>query len=135
MQTKKNIDIFINIIDNFGDMGFVAEFLHYYQKNFPDSYFFTIYTNNKKNISQFFAINNIRENIRVLELENWKKSAPNAISFFHAPIKKDTYDLALRVDYFCIDDNWLQNNHHHHIHSTTKNPIIELIPSPKNSGS
>ncbi len=34
MQTQKNIDIFVEIIDNFGDMGFVGEFLYYFDKNF-----------------------------------------------------------------------------------------------------
>ncbi len=43
MQTQKNIDIFVEIIDNFGDMGFVGEFLYYFDKNFDKNFSFSIF--------------------------------------------------------------------------------------------
>ena len=34
-HTKKHIDCFVNVIDNFGDMGCILEFCLYYKKNYP----------------------------------------------------------------------------------------------------
>lgn len=133
MQTRKYIDIFVKIIDNFGDMGFVAEFLHFFQKHEKNRYFFTIYTNETAILQYFFEKQNITKNVDIRHVEQWRKTGEMAISFFHFPVKKGIYDRTIRVDYLSMNDIWLKNNGGEHIFSEKNHPIIELIPSPKNA--
>ncbi len=135
MQTQKNIDIFVEIIDNFGDMGFVGEFLYYFDKNFDKNFSFSIYTNQKEILKNFLNLQNIANIPKIHSVEQWQKAGDIAISFFHSPVKKGIYSLTLRVDYLSMNDTWLDNNFGEHIFSQKNFPIIELIPSPKNTGS
>ena len=131
---KKNIDIFLQIIDNLGDMGFVVEFLYFFQKNFPKNYNFTIYTNHPEILKSFFEVNKLQNFVSIYDEKNWRSMAKLAISFFHSPLPYQKYEKIFRVDYISLDDMWLQNNFGEYIFSTPKNKILELIPSPKNEG-
>lgn len=134
MKNKKTpIDCFVNIIDNFGDMGFVAEFCLYYQKSYPD-FFFTIFTNEKEILENFFAKNNF-SNVEICDMKNFRANAENAISFLHSDFPKNIYKKVVRIDYISFDKNWLKQNGAEHIHSTKNHQIIECIPSVFSSGS
>lgn len=132
-HTKKHIDAFVNIVDNFGDIGFAAEFCLHYQENYKD-FFFHIFTNNPEILANFFKKNQI-DNAKIYNIDNFLQKSENAISFLHADFPKKIYKKVFRVDYFSIDDVWLQNNFSEHILSDESHKIIEIIPSPKSSGS
>lgn len=134
-MNQKNIDIFVTIIDNFGDIWFVLETILYFQNKYPNQYFFTIWTNEDLKLQKIFELNNLTDNIKIDNVDNWRKFGEVAISFLHSDFPNGEYGLVLRVDYLSLNDDWLEYNNKFHISSTEKNKIIELIPSPKNSGS
>lgn len=134
-MNQKNIDIFVTIIDNFGDIWFVLETILYFQNKYPNQYFFTIWTNEDLKLQKIFELNNLTDNIKIDNVDNWRKFGEVAISFLHSDFPKGEYGLVLRVDYLSLNDDWLEYNNKFHISSTEKNKIIELIPSPKSSGS
>lgn len=135
MQTqKKTVDLFVDIIDNFGDMGFLMEFLGYFANKFPDSYEFFIVTNAPQKLSDFLARNEISLIYSVVSSSDFHPRSPFAISFFHTNFLKKSYRETLRVDYLSFDDEWLVSHLGEHFDSTPEHRVMEYIVSPKTLG-
>ena len=134
-HTKKHIDCFVNVIDNFGDMGYILEFCLYYKKNYPKNYHFYIFTNDQKSLMQIFALNNCVENVSIYDVKDWRKMSDLAISFLHADFPKKAYKKVFRVDYLSFDESWLAHNGDEHFLSSEDFRIFEMIISPQNRGS
>lgn len=133
MKNQTTIDAFVNIIDNFGDMGFAAEFCLYYQKNYKN-FFFHIFTNECEILENFFKKNNL-DNVKIYDIKNFEKKSEIGISFLHADFPKKMYKNFLRIDYITFDKKWLESNLSEHILSEKNYKITEIIPSPIHSGS
>ena len=48
-----NIDIFVDIVDNYGDMGFACEFIQACRNEFDNEYSYVIWTNNVIKMQEF----------------------------------------------------------------------------------
>lgn len=132
-MNNKKIDIYLNVIDNLWDMGFVAEFLYFFQENFWEKYQFDVHTNDTETLLWFFRLNKLEKYVKIFDINNQKNHSKIAISFFHTKLPYEIYEKTLRIDYLSFDDIWLKNNLGQHIFSSPKNQIIEFIPSPKKS--
>lgn len=133
MKNNTTIDAFVNIIDNFGDMGFAAEFCLYYQKNYKN-FFFHIFTNECEILENFFKKNNL-DNVKIYDIKNFEKKSEIGISFLHADFPKKIYKKIFRIDYLTFDKKWLESNLSEHILSEKNYKITEIIPSPLSGGS
>ncbi len=133
---KISIDILVNIIDNFGDMGFALELLIALEARTKGKYNFRIFTNNTSLLELFFLRNtHLLWNYQILEDTSFLQKNPAEIIFslFHReiPIFDDTKKrLILRFDYLSLDTDWVAMNGAEHIASSETTKIIELIPSP-----
>lgn len=135
MQDKKiHIDAFVSIIDNFGDMGFVLEFVKYFEQKYGEAYSFHIFTNEKIVLQNIFSLNDISQNTEIIDVEDWRKCGDTAIVFLHAEFPREAYRMVFRVDYLSFDSEWLSQNNTEHIASTSAHRIVEYIPSPLPGG-
>lgn len=54
---KKNIDIILSVIDNFGDIGFCTEIIMGLESLDPEKYYFRIWTDSEKKVADFLRYN------------------------------------------------------------------------------
>ncbi len=52
-KTRNIIDIFVHIVDNYGDMGFACEFIQACRNEFDKQYAYVIWTNNVIAMEEF----------------------------------------------------------------------------------
>lgn len=129
------IDIFVTIVDNFGDMWFAYEFIVACQREFGDAFQFVIWTNDVWKVRIFFWQAGILE-ADIVNIEDFWFSRKSAIwiSLLHSSIPDLSLftekALILRIDYLSMDPIWIENNEKEHIISTKNRQVIELIPSP-----
>lgn len=137
-KSKISLDIFVSIIDNYGDMGFVMEFLLYIFRIYFNAFTISIFTNNAQLMQNFLIKNGIKNDVEVVEIDNFSSpqntNSQIAISFLHSDFPKWVYKKLLRIDYLSFDKNWVANHYGEHIFSTKNHKIIELIPSPLDFG-
>ncbi len=136
---KTIIDIFVTIIDNYGDMGFACEFVSALFSEYGDQYECIIWADDVVAMREFVSRSWIGE-VETGDISDFwlmRKSAIG-VSILHAPIPDlDCFALRaliLRVDYLSLDPNWISQNGTEHIISTRDRQIIELIPSPLEGG-
>ncbi len=138
--TMRPIDIFLSVIDNFGDVGFATELLLSFEKWAPWKYHFRLFTDNVETVSRFLENNSeYLPSYEVFSLSDAYTREQSLVIFllFHFPIPKirdDRSHIILRVDYLSFDSFWVKNNGKEHILSTPRIPIIEIIPSFLNTG-
>ncbi|NRH20658.1 elongation factor P maturation arginine rhamnosyltransferase EarP [Candidatus Gracilibacteria bacterium] len=129
------IDIFVDIVDNYGDMGFACECIMAQEHEYPGIFDCVIWTNNTQVMRDFARSFGMRD-IFILDISEFGNSRKSniAISMLHASIPDlDLFSpraLILRIDYISLDPLWIQKNETEHISSTENHQIIELIPSP-----
>lgn len=133
------LDLFVHIVDNYGDMGFACEFILCWQREYGSNYQFYIWTNDLVRMQKFarqFGISDV-EIVDISTFWYLRKSAI-WISLLHSPLPDLVFfeekALILRIDYLSLDPSWIENNEKEHIASTVHRQIIELIPSPRNEG-
>lgn len=132
----KKINIFLNVIDNLGDIGFAAELVRSFQESFPWKYFFCIWTDHKEKVLSFFEKNPELRNSYSIHLirDIAKKKAHISLLLFHYPIPEnypyDKKELFLRIDYLSFDSKWIEYHWTEHLDSREEKRIIEIIPSP-----
>ncbi len=129
------IDFFVNIVDNYGDMGFACEFIQACRYEYGKVYKYIIWTNNTAKMQKFARQAGIFD-IEIVDIVDFWYSRKSAIwiSLLHAPIPdliffEDT-TIILRIDYLSLDPTWTIYNEREYIGSTPYRQIIELIPSP-----
>ena len=134
---KKNIDIILSVIDNFGDIGFCTEILMGLESLSPAKFHYRIWTDQSEKVANFFAYNSssLPEYSLALLSDFWTESLSEfCLVFFHAEIPDEKYftrsSIILRLDYLSLDPEWLQYHESSHILSTPERRIIEIIPSP-----
>jgi hypothetical protein len=129
------IDVFVNIVDNYGDMGFACEFIQACRNEYDEQYRYIIWTNNAIKMQEFARQSNIPD-IEVVDIVDFWYLRKSAIwiSLLHAPIPDLVFfedrAIILRIDYLSLDPTWIIHNEREHIESTSHRQIIELIPSP-----
>lgn len=134
-KTWSIIDIFVYIVDNYGDMWFACEFIQACKNEFINQYSYVIWTDNVIKMQEFARQSGISDISIVDIVEFWylRKSAI-WILLLHAPLPDinlfEKKALILRIDYLSLDPIWIANNEREHILSTSDRQIIELIPSP-----
>jgi hypothetical protein len=140
MEKMRNIiDIFVNIIDNYGDMGFATEFIQACRYEYWDEYQYSIWTNEVEKMIHFVRQTGISD-IEIGEIGDFWYLRKSAIwiSLLHAPIPDlvlfTEKAILLRIDYISLDPTWIWNNEREHISSTSYRRIIELIPSSLGGG-
>jgi hypothetical protein len=141
VNKKKTIDIFLSVIDNYGDIWFAVELLMAFKRWFGDVYEFLIWTDSLKKTEDFFSLNKqYLPKYSVFSMEDFGKMGKSqvALSLFHAPIPEKSYffhkSLFLRIDYLSFDPQWLSFHEREHISSSENQKVIELIPSPLSLG-
>lgn len=66
MQNKKiHIDCFLNIIDNLGDIGFMIEFISFFEKKFGEQYTFRIFCNDNETLEKIIFLNNLEKIVSI----------------------------------------------------------------------
>ncbi len=134
-KTSNIIDIFVNVVDNYGDMGFACEFIQACMNGFPAEFRYIIWTNDVTKMQEFVWKSGISD-IEVVNITDFWYLRKSAIwiSLFHFPIPDlDCFKeraLILRIDYLSLDPLWIENNEREYIWSRPDRQIIELIPSP-----
>lgn len=134
-KQKIIIDIFVDIVDNYGDMGFACESILALENEYHGIFTYVIWANNTQKMTSFVTSFGLW-GILILDIsEFWVTRKSNlAISMLHASIPDlDLFSpraLILRIDYISLDPLWIQKNETEHIASTNDRQIIELIPSP-----
>lgn len=134
-KTPIIIDIFVHVVDNYGDMGFACEFILMCQCELGKGYEYSIWTNDIHKVYAFVRQAGVLGVLigDIVDFWNMRKSAI-WIFLLHSPIPNlDLFEekaLILRIDYLSLDPIWIQNNEKEHILSTPDRQIIELIPSP-----
>lgn len=134
-KTNNIIDIFVDIVDNYGDMGFAIEFIQACRVEYGEQFNYNLWTNNVSKMYEFARLAGIADIDIVDIVDFWylRKSAI-WISLLHAPIPDLNFfaekALILRIDYISLDPTWIENNEWEYIWSTPDRQIIELIPSP-----
>ncbi len=129
------IDIFVTVVDNYGDMGFACEFISALRSEYGEQYECVIWTDDVVAMSGFVSLSGIGE-LDIGDISDFLLMRKSAIgvSILHAPIPDlDIFApcaLILRIDYLSLDPNWISQNGTEHITSTRDRQIIELIPSP-----
>jgi hypothetical protein len=140
-QVKHNypttIDIFLSVIDNFGDIGFAVELIAGIEREYPWLYEFVIWTDSVDMVRGFALQNqDILGKYHVEHIGDFgvMRLSYLALSLFHAPIPDARFfsprSLVLRIDYLSWDPTWVRHNCSEHIDSTWDRQIIEIIPSP-----
>ncbi len=139
MKKAEIIDIFVTVIDNYGDMGFACEFISALYREYGEQYECVIWTDEVLTMSDFVFRSGIGEVAigDISEFSILRKSAIG-ISILHAPIPDMDFfalrALILRIDYLSLDPSWVSQNGTEHITSTRDRQIIELIPSVLEGG-
>ena len=135
MKKAEIIDIFVTVIDNYGDMGFACEFISAIEREYGEQYECVVWTDDAMAMREFVSISGIGE-VAIGDIsEFWliRRSAIG-VSILHAPIPDlDLFApraLILRIDYLSLDPSWVSQNENEHITSTPDRQIVELIPSP-----
>lgn len=130
---KKNIDIILSVIDNYGDMGFALELIY----GLGDAYTYTFWTDNIDAVSTFFDRNkHLLGHFIVRDITEFGRDEKIlfCIALFHISLPSREYfapwALILRVDYLSLDPAWIIYHESEHIDSTPERRIIEIIPSP-----
>ena len=129
------IDIFVDIVDNYGDMGFACESILALETEYPGIFTYVIWTNNAQKMTSFITSFGLWD-ILILDIsEFWIIRKSNlAISMLHTSIPDlelfSPRALVLRIDYISLNPLWIEKNETEHISSTNDRQIIELIPSP-----
>ncbi|MBX9809191.1 hypothetical protein K2X92_02265 [Candidatus Gracilibacteria bacterium] len=136
---KYIIDILVSIVDNYGDMGFACEYIKKMQLAYPTEFQYVVWVD-KIDIFECFVQQSGIDNITVTDTRDFGKLRKSAIcvSMLHSPLPDLKFflekALILRIDYISLDEIWLQKNEQEHILSTQNRQIVELIPSPIQSG-
>ena len=52
-QSPLILDLFVRIVDNYGDMGFACEFISCWQREYGSNYQFCIWTNDIRKMQEF----------------------------------------------------------------------------------
>jgi hypothetical protein len=138
---KKNIDVIVSLIDNFGDVGFCTEVLIGLESLEPEKYHYRIWTDQKEKVDIFLQYN-LSEfpEYSLYSLSDFGLSGRSELCliFFHAEIPGRQYfqngSLILRIDYLSLDPEWTLFHESEHILSTLERKILEIIPSPFPSG-
>ncbi len=130
-----SIDIFVSVVDNFWDIGFLTELLMALTKTKTNEYRFCIFTDDVKKVSDFLWGNQeFLPKYSVCEVSDFSPGRASDIIFllFHFPLPlltKDQKKLILRIDYLSFDPLWVSRNETLHIHSSENHEIIEIIVS------
>ena len=134
---KKNIDILLSVVDNYGDMGFACELLYWLASVYHDIFSYTLWTDDVMQVQHFFEYNDhILPSYCIQPIEQFWEGEWSSFCFslFHGFLPKKEYftlpACILRVDYISLDPIWLQHHESEHIGSTEERRIIEIIPSP-----
>ena len=134
---KKNIDILLSVVDNYGDMGFACELMYGLAWVYPDIFHYTLWTDDIAEVSRFFEKNkHLMPTYQIEPIEQfWSVELSSfCFSLFHGFLpKKERFTIPaciLRIDYISLDLGWLQNHRVEHIDSSSDRQIIEIIPSP-----
>ena len=134
---KKNIDIFLSVVDNYGDMGFLTEILFAFQKREKDAFVFSIWTDAADAISSFLQKNtHILPEYHIFPFDTFEKSShPRfVLSLFHCTLisfdKISLHSIVLRIDYISFDRSWCHFHETEHIESHPLRKVIEIIPAP-----
>ena len=134
-RASNTIDIFVSIVDNYGDMGFARELIEAMQYEFGEAYEYIIWTDRVDVMRQFLNQSGSTDMnvVDIIDFGVWRASTI-AISILHADIPDlDLFAntaLILRIDYLSLDPLWISHNDTLHIQSTENRQIVELIPSP-----
>ena len=119
-RTRNIIDIFVTIVDNYGDMGFAYELIEAMQYEFGDAYEYIIWTD-RVDAMRKFVLQSRLSDIAIADIVDfgvWRASTL-AISVLHANIPPlhlfAKQALILRIDYLSLDPLWLQYNEMFHI--------------------
>ena len=138
---KKNIDILLSVIDNYGDMGFACELLIWLERVYPWVFVYDIWTDDVWAVTSFFERNRgSLSEYRVNMMEKFCEEIQSSfcISLFHGFIPDIRFfqnpSMILRVDYLSLDPLWVGHHEKEHIGSTEGRKIIEIIPSPLPEG-
>ena len=139
MKKAEIIDIFVTVIDNYGDMGFACEFISAIEREYGEQYECVVWTDDVMAMREFVSRSGIGE-VAIGDIsEFWivRKSALG-VSILHTPLPDtDCFApraLILRIDYLSLDPAWVSKNGTEHITSTRDRQIIELIPSVLEGG-
>ncbi len=126
------IDIFVDIIDNYGDIGWVEELMRASYTKIR----YRIVTSTPELVSAFLLRNTVDEKLyRICPQKEYIPlgASPVVILSFHKKINPrlfPSHTLFLRVNYLSFQ-SFAQDIHlRHHIDSTSTRPIIELSYSP-----
>ncbi len=129
------IDVFISIVDNYGDMGFACELVSALRSEYREQYQYVIWTDNTQKMSQF-AKKSLIGKAKIADIADFwiLRKSLLGILLLHTTIPDlDLFEsraLILRIDYVSLDPMWIIHNEIQHIASTRDRRIIELIPSP-----
>ncbi len=131
------IDIFLHVIDNYGDIGFCLELIMAWRRTWDDATEFVIWTDSVEHVAKMVGMNTaVLGRVSVEGIEDFwhDRQSGLAWSLFHAPIPENRYfrekSLVLRIDYLSFDMSWTMHHGSEHISSTDEHRIIEIIPSP-----
>ncbi len=134
---KKNIDILLSVVDNYGDMGFACELILGLERAYPWIFHYTLWTDERVQTSIFFEKNShVLPLYRIEPIEQFGMNQLSSfcLSLFHGFLPKKKFfalhSYVLRIDYISFDAEWLNSNESEHIHSTSERQVIEIIPSP-----
>ncbi len=139
MKKAEIIDIFITVIDNYGDMGFACEFISAIEREYGEQYECVVWTDDAMAMREFVSRSGLGE-VAIGDIaEFWiLRKSVIGISILHAPIPDMDFfaprALILRIDYLSLDTSWISQNGTEHITSTRDRQIIELIPSVLEGG-
>ena len=128
----QSIDIFADVIDNYGDMGWVLEFL--LMSSLTTS--FTIVTDNPNAMGAFLEKSGSSlpiYRVQAKDSYNYTTSSPLIVLGLHAQCDYTQFPQwrgIIRVSYLTYD-HWYKNLHNkEHVLSSLERPIRELIYSP-----
>lgn len=135
---KKNIDIFLSVIDNYGDIGFACELILWLEQNFPREFSYSLWTDDIEKTNSFFHHNRyLLPKVSLFqrkEFQNHRTNPPLCITLFHTDFPEilllPKWSLVLRIDYLSFDPTWVKHHWSYHIASTDACVVREIIPSP-----
>lgn len=125
-------DLFVLVVDNYGDIGMVAEFILATELVYPRFFIFRVWTDSPQSVRSFFE-NNHLEHISIEKIDQFDSlhSGRYIGLFFHAPIPKlpSRKTLIFRFDHISFDLGWISGHGLPHITSNSLHQIEEFIPS------
>jgi hypothetical protein len=137
----KTIDVFVKIIDNYGDIGFVLEVIDAWRRKFPKDTF-QIFTNNPALFTSFLKRMD-QSGIKVEDENRFNNSLFSGIGwfFFKYPIpfsllnqEEKVYGKGIFFDYLSFHPDSVKMHGKEHIQSTPYFPIHTIVNTPLFSG-